>query len=58
MRFTKARTKREAVVKALEDFNQRKRMAALVKYSGTFETLLTNDEIEALEETELHHQPH
>jgi len=50
MRFTKAKTKREAVVKVLEDFNRRRRMAELVKYSATFsDTFPTNDEIEAVE---------
>src|SRR4029450_11454384 len=33
MRFTKAKTKREAVVKVLEEFNRRRRMAELVKYA-------------------------
>jgi hypothetical protein len=50
MRFMKAKTKREAVVKALEDFNRRRRMAELVKYSGTFsDRFPTNDEIEAVD---------
>ena len=50
MRFTKAKTKREAVVKILEDFNRRKRMAELVKYAGTFDDRFpTNDEIEAVD---------
>ena len=48
MRFTKAKTKREAVVKVLEEFNRRRRMADLVKYSATFgDRFPTNDEIEA-----------
>jgi Ca2+-binding EF-hand superfamily protein len=48
MRFTKAKTKREAVVRVLEEFNHRRRMAELVKYSGTFsDRFPTNDEIEA-----------
>ncbi len=48
MRFTKAKTKREAVVKVLEDFNRRRRMAELVKYSGTFsDSFPTNEQIEA-----------
>ena len=48
MRFTKAKTKREAVVRVLEEFNRRRRMAELVKYSGTFSNSFpTNDEIEA-----------
>ena len=50
MRFTRATTKREAVVKVLEEFNRRKRMAELVKYSGTFSDKFPgNDEIEEIE---------
>ena len=50
MRFTKAKTKREAVVKVLEDFNRRRRMAELVKYSGSFsDRFPTNEEIEAID---------
>ena len=48
MRFTKAKTKREAVVRVLEDFNRRQRMAELVKHAGSFrDTFPTNDEIES-----------
>lgn len=48
MRFTQAKTKREAVVKVLEEFNRRQRMAELAKYSGTFrDRFPANDEIEA-----------
>jgi len=50
MRFTRATTKREAVVKALEEFNRRRRMAELVKYAGTFsDQFPANDEIEAVD---------
>ena len=50
MRFTKAKTKREAVVRALEEFNRRRRMAELVKYSGTFsDSFPTNEEIEGVD---------
>lgn len=50
MRFTKAKTKREAVVRILEEFNRRRRMAELVKYSGTFsDSFPTNDGIEAVD---------
>jgi hypothetical protein len=52
VKFTRARTKREAIVTAITDFNRRRRMAALVKHSGTFRSLPTNEEIEALEEHE------
>ena len=52
VRFTRATTKREAVVKVLEEFNRRRRMAELVKYSGTFsDRFPTNDEIEAIDAT-------
>jgi hypothetical protein len=50
MRFTRATTKRKAVVRILEEFSRRKRMAELVKYSGTFsDGFSTNDEIEAID---------
>ena len=50
IRFTRAKTKREAVVKVLEEFNRRRRMAELVKYAGTFsDRFPTNDEIEAVD---------
>jgi Arc/MetJ family transcription regulator len=49
MRFAGAKTKREAIVTAIEDYNRRKRMAELIKYSGTSETLLSNEAIEVLE---------
>ncbi|HEX5421318.1 MAG TPA: type II toxin-antitoxin system VapB family antitoxin [Gammaproteobacteria bacterium] len=49
MRFTRAKTKREAILAAMEDFNRRQRMRELIKYSGTSNTLLSNEEIEELE---------
>lgn len=47
MRFTRAKTKREAVVTAIADFNRRRRMADLIKYSGTCPDLMTVDELQA-----------
>jgi Arc/MetJ family transcription regulator len=47
IRFTRAKTKREAVVTALADFNQRRRMAELVRYAGTCPDLMTVDELRA-----------
>ena len=47
MRFTGAKTKREAVVKALEEFNRRQKVEALLAAAGTFPDFPTNDEIEA-----------
>jgi hypothetical protein len=49
MKFARAKTKREAILAALDEFNRKRRMAALIKHSGTFTTLMSNDEIEAME---------
>jgi Arc/MetJ family transcription regulator len=46
MRFTQAKTKREAIVAAVQDFNRRKRMAELVKHAGTCEQLITAEELQ------------
>lgn len=62
MRFTKAKTKRDAVVRVLTEFNRRRRMAELVKYAGSFsDRFPTNDEIEAVDrenDHELHARSH
>ena len=47
MRFTRAKTKREAVVTAIADFNRRRRMADLIQYAGTCPDLMTVDELQA-----------
>ena len=47
MRFTRAKTKREAVVTALADFNRRRRMAELIAYAGTCPDLMTVEELRA-----------
>ncbi len=49
MKFAKAKTKRAAILAALEEFNRKRHMAGLIKHSGTFTTLMTNDEIEGME---------
>ena len=46
MRFTGAKTKREAVVKALEEFNRRQMVEDLIASFGTLD-FVSNDEIEA-----------
>lgn len=48
IRFTHAKTKREAIVTAIQDFNRRKRMAELSKYAGTCKDLIDVDELRAL----------
>jgi Arc/MetJ family transcription regulator len=52
MRFTRARTKREAIVTALRDFNRRKRIAALSRHFGTSESFMTHEELIKLRQAE------
>ena len=47
MKFTQARTKREAVNLAIVDFNRRMRMANLTRYAGTCDNLITPTELQA-----------
>jgi len=49
IKFARAKTKREAILAALTDYNRRQRMAELVKFSGTSDTLLGNAAIESLD---------
>ena len=51
MALSGAKTKREAVLTALREFNRRKRMAKLVGFSGTCD-FDTNTAIESLETEE------
>jgi hypothetical protein len=48
MRFTRARTKREAIVTAIVDFNRRRRMAELARRAGSCSDLMTLDELQRL----------
>ena len=52
MQFLNAKSKREAVVTALREFNRRRRMARLVRFSGTCE-FLDNATLEAAEMAEV-----
>ena len=52
MRFSKAKTKREAVVSAIADYNRRQRMAALARHLGTCRNLMTADELRRMRESE------
>ena len=47
IRFTRAKTKREAVVTAIADFNRRQRMAELVEYAGMCPDIMTVEELRA-----------
>jgi hypothetical protein len=48
IRFTRARTKREAIVTAVADFNRRRRMAELTRRAGTCAGLMTAAELRRL----------
>ena len=48
IRFTRARTKREAIVTAITEFNHRRRMAELAKRAGSCPDLLTVDQVRQL----------
>ncbi|MPZ20186.1 MAG: DUF2191 domain-containing protein [Luteitalea sp.] len=48
MRFTRARTKREAIVTAITEFNRRRRMAELAKLAGTCPDLMTVDALQQM----------
>jgi hypothetical protein len=50
MKFTGARTKRDAVVAAVADFNRRKRLEKLAGMLGTFEDFMTLDELKKMRE--------
>jgi hypothetical protein len=45
LRFTKAKTKREAIVTAVKEYNRRRRIAALVRHAGTSDTFMTMEEL-------------
>ena len=45
IRFTGAKTKRQAIVTAVTDFNRRQRMAEIVKHFGTCRDLMTIEEL-------------
>jgi Arc/MetJ family transcription regulator len=53
MRFTGAKTKREAVVRAMQEFNRLERVRRVCALFGTFESTMTNDEIEAADVAEM-----
>ncbi len=52
IKYTKAKTKREAVVHAIKDFNRRQRLAQLTKVLGTFEDFMTQDDLKEMREDE------
>ena len=52
MRHLGAKTKKEAVVTALREFNRRRRTEWLLEQMGTYDEVMTLEELEELRETE------
>lgn len=50
IRHTGAKTKREAVVIAVSDFNRRRRLQKLVEKFGTLEGFMTQEELRRMRE--------
>ncbi|MBI3592286.1 MAG: type II toxin-antitoxin system VapB family antitoxin [Nitrospirae bacterium] len=50
IKYTKARTKRDAVVYAIKDFNKRQRLAELAKMLGTFKDFMSQEDLRAMRE--------
>ncbi|MFT4176404.1 MAG: type II toxin-antitoxin system VapB family antitoxin [Luteolibacter sp.] len=54
MRFSKAKTKREAILTAMEEYNRRQRVEAFIRETaGAFPDFPSNDEIEAADVAEM-----
>ncbi len=45
LHFTQAKTKREAIVTAIQEFNRRKRVAELSKHAGSCKDLVSVEEL-------------
>ena len=50
MKYTGARSKREAVVTALTDFNRRQRLQRVAQQFGTFDEFLTQEDLRRMRE--------
>lgn len=48
MKFTHAKTKREAVLKAIEEYNQKQKMIHLAKILGTFEDFMNREDLQIM----------
>lgn len=48
MSFTQAKTKREAVLTAIDEYNQKQKMIHLAEMLGTFEDFMDSDDLEIM----------
>ena len=51
IKFTGAKTKREAIVTAVADFNRRARLAKLAGKLGTFKNFISSEDLKKLRKT-------
>jgi predicted adenine nucleotide alpha hydrolase (AANH) superfamily ATPase len=52
IKYTRAKTKKEAIVYVVKDFNKRRRLSELSKVLGTFKEFMTQDELKKIREDE------
>jgi Arc/MetJ family transcription regulator len=50
IKYTRAKTKRDAVVQALKDFNRRRRLSELARMLGTFKDFMTQEDLKVIRE--------
>ena len=50
IKYTGAKSKKEAVVYAIRDFNKRHRLAEIAKILGTFDDFMTQDDLKKMRE--------
>lgn len=50
IKYTGAKTKKDAVVYAIRDFNKRHRLAEIAKILGTFDDFMTQDDLKKMRE--------
>jgi Arc/MetJ family transcription regulator len=50
IKYTGAKTKKEAVVYAIRDFNKRHRLAEIADILGTFDDFMTQDDLKKMRE--------
>lgn len=50
IKYTGAKTKRDAVVFAIKDFNKRKKLAELARMLGTFKDFMTQEDLKNMRE--------
>ncbi len=50
MRVTAARTKREAILQAIREFNRKRKLSEVAKMLGTFTDFMSQDELRRMRE--------